>query len=70
MNSFNGIQKYLKAQVDTALIAMKMMDQTIFTKSFSHREESLALDEVYLHRRDRQEKIKITKDELSDGSQL
>ena len=61
MNSFNGIQKYLKAQVDTALIAMKMMDQAIFTKSFSHREEPLALDEVYLHRRDRQEKIKITK---------
>ena len=51
----------LKSQLDTALIAMKMSDQTIYTRTSIGREEALPEDQVYLHYQASQTKLKITK---------
>ncbi len=55
-----GISRFLKEQTDTALLAMKMINQTIFTKSFTTREEEIPTDQLYLHYRDVQTRVKIT----------
>ena len=61
LNSYTDISKYMKAHLDTALVAMKMGDQNIFTRSSTGREEPLLDDQVYLHYQNAQIKLKITK---------
>ena len=51
----------MKPQLDTAIVAMKMSDQSIFTRSTTGREEQLLDDQVYLHYQNAQMKLKITK---------
>ena len=51
----------MKAHLDTSLIAMKMSDQTIFTRSSMGREEPLLDDQIYFHYQNVQVKLKITK---------
>ncbi|MBP2621636.1 hypothetical protein DHL47_09980 [Streptococcus panodentis] len=55
------ISKYIKERVDIGIIAQKMGDQTVFTRSSFAREENFNIDEVYFHYKDIQTKIKITK---------
>ncbi|RSI22282.1 ESX-1 secretion system protein EccCb1 [Streptococcus sanguinis] len=59
--SYTDITKYMKAHLDTALIAMKMSDQSIFTRSSMGREEPLLDDQIYFHYQNVQVKLKITK---------
>ena len=61
ISAYNDTAKYLKSQLDTALIAMKMSDQTIYTRTSIGREEALPEDQVYLHYQASQTKLKITK---------
>ena len=61
LTSYTDIPKYLKAHLDTAVIAMKMGEQTIFTRSSMGREEPLLDDQIYLHYQNVQTKLKITK---------
>lgn len=61
LSSYADIPKYMKTQLDTAIIAMKMSDQSIFTRSTTGREEQLLDDQVYLHYQNAQMKLKITK---------
>ena len=56
-----GLSGYLRERIDTALIAMKMVNQTIFTRSSSVKEKELPIDQAYLHYHDAQTRIKITK---------
>ena len=61
LSSYADIPKYMKTQLDTAIVAMKMSDQSIFTRSTTGREEQLLDDQVYLHYQNAQIKLKITK---------
>ena len=61
LSSYADIPKYMKTQLDTAIVAMKMSDQSIFTRSTTGREEQLLDDQVYLHYQNAQMKLKITK---------
>lgn len=61
LSSYADIPKYMKTQLDIAIIAMKMSDQSIFTRSTTGREEQLLDDQVYLHYQNVQMKLKITK---------
>ena len=61
LTSYTDITKYMKAHLDTALIAMKMSDQSIFTRSSMGREEPLLDDQIYFHYQNVQVKLKITK---------
>ena len=61
LTGYADIPKYLKAHLDTAVIAMKMGEQTIFTRSSMGREEPLLDDQIYLHYQNVQTKLKITK---------
>ena len=56
-----GLSGYLRERMDTALIAMKMVNQTIFTRSSNVKEKELPIDQAYLHYHDVQTRIKITK---------
>ncbi len=59
-----GLSRYLKDQTDTALIAMKLINQTVFIKSFSTREEEMQTDQLYLHYKDVQTRLKITSENV------
>ena len=61
LSSYADIPKYMKTQLDTAIVAMKMSDQSIFTRSTTGREEQLLDDQAYLHYQNAQIKLKITK---------
>ena len=61
LSSYADIPKYMKTQLDTAIVAMKMSDQSIFTRSTTGREEQLLDDQVYLHYQNSKIKLKITK---------
>ena len=61
ISAYNDTAKYLKSHLETALIAMKMSDQTIYTRTSIGREEALPEDQVYLHYQASQTKLKITK---------
>ncbi|MGQ7463007.1 FtsK/SpoIIIE domain-containing protein [Streptococcus suis] len=63
MTISSPLTRYLKGKVDTALIAMKLGTQTVFTRSHTGAESELASDEIYLHYKDAQTKLKITKGE-------
>ena len=58
---YTDIPKYMKTQLDTAIIAMKMSEQSIYTRSTTGREEPLLDDQIYLHYQNVQTKLKITK---------
>ena len=61
LSSFTDIAKYMKSRLDTAIIAMKMGEQSIFNRSATGREEALLDDQIYFHYQNMQTKLKITK---------
>ena len=61
LSGYTDIPKYMKTQLDTAIIAMKMSEQSIYTRSTTGREEALLDDQIYLHYQNVQTKLKITK---------
>ena len=61
LSGYTDIPKYMKTQLDTAIIAMKMSEQSIYTRSTTGREEPLLDDQIYLHYQNVQTKLKITK---------
>ncbi|MBY5021302.1 hypothetical protein NF419_04870 [Streptococcus suis] len=61
MVSTSTVQQYLKNKVDTAILAMKMSNQALFTRSSTERETDLPIDEIYLHARDVQTRLKISR---------
>lgn len=61
MSLSSPLTRYLKGKVDIALISMKLGSQTVFTRSQTGAEADLAYDEIYLHYKDVQTKLKITK---------
>lgn len=61
ISACNGTAKYLKSQMDVALMAMNVSDQTIYNRPSIDRELALPLDQVYLHYPASQTKLKITK---------
>ena len=51
----------MRTHIDTAVIAMRMSDQTIYTRSQTGKEENLPADQVYLQYQGSQIQLKITR---------
>ena len=61
ISAYNGTAKYLKSQIDPALMPLNVLDQTIYNRTSIDRELSLLVDQVYLHYPASQAKLRITK---------
>ncbi|RSJ75353.1 type VII secretion protein EssC [Streptococcus cristatus] len=61
ITSYTDIPKYMRTHIDTAVIAMRMSDQTIYTRSQTGKEENLPADQVYLQYQGSQIQLKITR---------
>ena len=61
ITSYTDIPKYMRMHIDTAVIAMRMSDQTIYTRSQTGKEENLPADQVYLQYQGSQIQLKITR---------
>lgn len=57
----NGTAKYLKSQIDSALMPLNLSGQTIYNRTSIDRELILPVDQVYLYYPASQTKLKITK---------
>lgn len=61
ISAYNGTAKYLKSQMDAALMPLNVFDQTIYNRTSIDRELILPVDQVYLYYPASQTKLKITK---------
>lgn len=61
ISAYNGTAKYLKSQIDPALMPLNVLDQTIYNRTSIDRELVRPVDQVKLYYPASQTKLRIMK---------